>query len=249
MGLFDWFSYHGYEYRPEESYHKVEKMREVLKKYSDKVILRQGENGAPSKGYLGGALTNHPWTELTQAKWDLRRMLGDWGRGIETSVFSISDMRYAKGDAIKVVNVKGLLETDENNRVVKIKKAYYAVQNLAAVFDAFDVQTGAESIKFDAPFIVSAFGYTDRESGLPSYTIWISEAAPTNVNATLPLTAELVGGAKIVNPVWVDILSGGVYEIPAESLERVGGNLKVKNLPVYDSPIVVTDKRLVDFCK
>ena len=249
MGLFDWFSYHGYEYRPEESYHKVAKMREVLKKYSDKVILRQGENGAPSKGYLGGALTDHPWTELTQAKWDLRRMLGDWGRGIETSVFSISDMRYAKGDAIKIVNVKGLLETDENNRVVKIKKAYYAVQNLAAVFDAFDVQTGAESVKFDAPFIVSAFGYTDRESGLPSYTIWISEAAPTNVNATLPLTAELVGGAKIANPVWVDILSGGVYEIPAESLERVGGNLKVKNLPVYDSPIVVTDKRLVDFCK
>ena len=63
------------------------------------------------------------------------------------------------------------------------------------------------------------------------------------------MDVELVGGAKIANPVWVDILSGGVYEIPADSLERVGENLKVKNLPVYDSPIAVTDRSLTEFSK
>lgn len=62
LELFDWLSYHGYDFRPENSYVDVEKMAEILKKYSKKVQLRQGENGAPSKGFLGGALTKHPWT-------------------------------------------------------------------------------------------------------------------------------------------------------------------------------------------
>ena len=113
LDMFTWVSYHGYRYRPEDSYFEVDEMRSVLKKYSSKVILRQGENGAPSKGFFGGALSKYNWSELTQAKWDLRRMLGDWGRGIETCVFSISDMHYSKNDAIKVNNVKVLLQNDE----------------------------------------------------------------------------------------------------------------------------------------
>ena len=59
-------------------------------------------------------------------------MLGDHGRGIWTSCFTISDMHYAATDFIKMLNVKGLLETDEKHNVVKIKTAYYAVQNLVS---------------------------------------------------------------------------------------------------------------------
>ncbi len=249
LDMYDWISYHGYQFRPEDSYKNVDEMRAVLKKYSDKVILRQGENGAPSQGYLGGALTNHNWTELTQAKWDLRRMLGDWGRGIETSVFSISDMHYSPDDSIKIVNVKGLLGTDEKNRVVKIKMAYYAVQNLAAVFDILDRQTGSESVKVDGGLSHSAFGYVDEETKIPSATIWFDEVRPTNFNSTTPANVEIVGGGRIKNPVLVDILTGGVYEIPLADTEYADGSLKIKNLPLYDSPVIVTDKSLVDFKK
>ncbi len=248
MDIFDWVSYHGYEYRPENSYKDVEAMREVLKKYSDKVILRQGENGAPSKGFLGGALTKHNWTELTQGKWDLRRMLGDWGRGIDTSVFSISDMRYAATDAIKIINVKGLLETDENNKVVKIKIAFYAVQNLASIFDILDNRKGdfiaSDSYTKD---ILCAFAYEDNETKKPSFVMWFGDTIPSNMNATMPVDVKLKGGATIKEPVWVDILTGGVYKIPADDVSRDGDTLLVKNLPLYDSPIVVVDKSMVDF--
>ena len=247
LEIFTWITYHGYRYRPEDTYEFADEMREILKKYTTKVLLRQGENGAPSKGFLGGALTKHNWTELTQAKWDLRRMLGDWGRGIETSVFSISDMRYAKTDAIKVINVKGLLQTDENHNVVHIKMAYYAVQNLVATYDILDSQTGSFVVDGNYKGLIDAFGYVDNETKIPSYTLWFSDSIPTNMNATTPIDATFVGGAKIENPVWVDILTGGVYEIPPENISRVDKMLKIKNLPAYDSPVIITDKSLVDF--
>lgn len=251
---FKWITYHGYEYRPEVSYLNVDEMRATLAKYSKKVLLRQGENGAPSKGYMGGALAKHPWTEYTQAKWDLRRMLGDWGRGIETSVFSISDMNYfnnAQGfagvDQIKIKNVKGLLATDDKNRVIRIKMAYYAVQNLVAVYELLDNQTGKLVISQEYPEQIEAFGYTDTETGMPSFTLWFGDNIPSNNIATMPVDVEIKGGAKIKEPIWVDILSGKVCKIPESSISRSGDVLKIKGLALYDSPVLITDKSLVDF--
>ena len=251
---FKWITYHGYEYRPEVSYMSVDELRAILAKYSKKVLLRQGENGAPSKGYMGGALAKHPWTEYTQAKWDLRRMLGDWGRGIETSVFSISDMNYfnnAQGfagvDQIKIKNVKGLLGTDDKNRVIRIKMAYYAVQNLVAVYELLDNQTGKLVISKEYPEQIDAFGYTDKETGMPSFTLWFSDNIPSNNIVTMPVDVEIKGGAKIKEPVWVDILSGKVCKIPESSISRSGNVLKIKGLALYDSPVLITDKSLVDF--
>ncbi|MBE6411182.1 MAG: hypothetical protein E7036_01335 [Opitutales bacterium] len=256
LDKFTWLTYHGYEYRPEASYVNIDKMREILAKYSKKVLLRQGENGAPSKGYMGGALAHNPWTEYSQAKWDLRRMLGDWGRGIETSVFSISDMNYfnnAQGfagvDQIKIKNVKGLLGTDDKNRVIKIKMAYYAVQNLVSVFELLDNQQGKLVISKEYPEQIEAFGYIDNETRTPAFTIWFGDNTPSNLILTIPVDVELKGGAKIKEPVWVDILSGKVCEIPASAISRSGNTLKIKGLHLYDSPVLITDKSVVDFRK
>ncbi len=247
LDIFNWISYHGYEYRPERSYEDVEAMRDVLKKYSDKVILRQGENGAPSKGFMGGALKDHPWTELTQGKWDMRRMLGDWGRGIDTSVFSISDMRYDGNDAIKILNVKGLLATDENNKIIKIKKAYYILQNFASVFDLLDTRKGKIVVNEGYIETICAFAFTDSETKMPTFALWFGDNIPSNMNATNPIDVMLKSGGKIKNPVWVDILTGGVYKIPQADISRRGEVLYIKNLPLYDSPIIIVDKSLVDF--
>ncbi|MBE6411181.1 MAG: hypothetical protein E7036_01330 [Opitutales bacterium] len=247
---FKWICYHAYRYRPEDAYSMgVEECYKILRKYSNKPILRQGENGAPSKGGMGGALSDFPWTEFTQAKWDLRRMLGDWGRGIETSVFSISDMNYAQTDSIKIKNVKGLLGTDSKNRVVKIKMAYYAVQNLASVFNLLDKQTGKQVVSKEYPEQIDAFGYVDNESGMPSFTLWMCDTIPSSNYLTMPIDVELKGGAKLQNPVWVDILSGRVYEIPASKITRKGDVLKIKDFPLYDSPILVTEKGYIEFKK
>lgn len=126
--LFDWFIYHGYQSAPEASYENVEAQKEVVRRLAPYATLRQGENGAPSEMPQVFALKRKAWSEYSQAKWDLRRMLGDLGHGVPGSVFTICDFNH-KG---REINRKGLLRADEDHRVIAVKRAYYAVQNLVA---------------------------------------------------------------------------------------------------------------------
>ena len=126
--LFDWFVYHGYQSAPEASYENVEAQKEVVRRLAPHATLRQGENGAPSEMPQVFALRRKAWSEYSQAKWNLRRMLGDLGHGVPGSVFTICDFNH-KG---REINRKGLLRADEDHRVIAVKRAYYAVQNLVA---------------------------------------------------------------------------------------------------------------------
>ena len=58
------------------------------------ILLSQVENGAPSTYIPSFALSEYNCTEYTQAKYNMRRMLGDLGHDIETSVFTIIDIYY-----------------------------------------------------------------------------------------------------------------------------------------------------------
>ena len=116
VDLFETYIYHGYELAPEISYPKVAAKRAVLEKYSSKARLRQGENGCPSELIGKFALANTPWSELTQAKWDMRRMLGDLGHGYESSVYTMSDFRH-HGVSIHSPNNKGLVRAPPPRRL------------------------------------------------------------------------------------------------------------------------------------
>ena len=97
--LFDAFIYHGYEVAPETSYAKVERLREVVARLAPRAYLWQGENGAPSEMAYRFALSRVAWSETSQAKWDMRRMLGDLGHDIRSSVFTICDFNHkGRGD-------------------------------------------------------------------------------------------------------------------------------------------------------
>ena len=133
--LFDNFTYHDYVYNPDSHYGKVMKLRAVLDKYAPNIPLRQGENGCPSGGGSGrGALWDYDWSELTQAKWDTRRMLGDLGHDIETSVFGLIEMAYTNGP-INRLNYKGIIKSDSTKRAIRPKTAYYAIQHVTSIFD------------------------------------------------------------------------------------------------------------------
>ena len=81
------------------------------------------------------------------------------------------------------------------------------------------------------------------------FTIWQCDTIPTNVCFTTPIDVEIKGAGKFENPVWVDIFTGKVCEIPADKITRSGDVLKVKDFPIYDSPILVTDKSVLNFKK
>jgi len=239
-GLFKWIVYHGYTMNPDDNYIGQAKLDSVLRKYSDKLKLRQGENGAPSGYCPDFALKKYNWTEISQAKWDARRMLGDLGRDIESSVFSIIDMYYKNRDA---VNLKGLIQSDKTMKALRPKIAFYTVQNIASVFDnkverIRDFQTKAET-----KASISVFGYQNKASGKQLVTLWFDGNIPGNTFETQMVELTVENGS-FTNPVWVDLFSGRIYEIPA-SYWKQSGTCYTFTVPVYDSPVLVADKSLL----
>lgn len=237
LDLFDWVSYHGYSYRPEESYTNVVKFRNIIDNYRPEIKLRQGENGAPSQGFKGGALDKHNWTELSQAKWDLRRLAGDHAHGVESSVFSIIDMAYPKGvnKYVTTLNVKGLLQADPLKRVVRKKLAFGATQNYAALFHHFQEKQPANTASVNAKNVL-VNSYRDSEGKL-SIIYWDGSKNPANTNKVSNCT--LTVNAELDIPVVVDILTGNIYSIPAQNIKVANGKTIITKLPFYDSPMVV----------
>ena len=249
LDLIDWITFHLYRYRPEDIFLEVDRLQAVLDKYSDRIVLRQGETGAPSKGGAGGAaLADHSWTEVSQAKWDLRRMVGDKARGIPTTVFTISDLHYSSVDHIQNTNHKGLLETDEQHNVIRAKQAYSAVRNLSTVWDETDAINTRSSVEILSSRHHSLYCFTDSGSGLDSFVLWHDttlaggNGAPDSGSKFVYECAQ-VNNLNIKDPVALDLRTGLVYSLDVSSSE---GSLTLSHIPVYDSPVFVIDRSLLN---
>ena len=243
LDLFTWVSYHSYAFRPEQSYKGVASFGRQLAKYAPNLLLRQGENGAPSGFIPSFALANYYWTEYTQAKYDTRRLLGDLGRDIETSVFSIIDIYYDWREK-PVLNMKGLIQSDNTKAAIRPKVAYYAVQNLASIFDNRLELVPNAKLTTTATESISAFSYQQKAGKKQVVTLWLDGATPTNTFTTTPIDVTVEGGNFDV-PVWVDLLTGHVYELPKSSWSKAGTTYTFKMVPVYDSPVLIADKSIL----
>lgn len=240
IDLFYWYAYHGYEFNPDKSYGNVEKLKETLAKYTKKAKMRQGENGCPSEKASKFALSNHPWTEISQAKWDLRRMLGDLGHDVESSVFTICDFNHTGRE----INRKGLLHATADKKVDKIKLAYYAVQNTVAIFDNTLARVKDNTAVVECAVEVACFVYQNQATGQQLMTLWNGGGVPSDSFETVPARLT-VQQCTIKDPVWVDMVSGRIYEIPADRMVRDGNTVVFTDIPVYDSPVLVAEKSLV----
>jgi hypothetical protein len=240
VDLFHWFIYHGYEFNPDNSYQKVEELKATLAKFSTKAKMRQGENGCPSEVTTKFALSNHPWTEHSQAKWDLRRMLGDLGHDVESAVFTLCDFNHAGRE----INRKGLLHATANKKVDKIKLAYYAVQNCVAVFDdrLERVKQPTVGVMYDKS--TASFAYRNKETGQGLVVFWDNSGVPDDEFMTRPAQV-VVKGLAIQEPVWVDLVSGRVYGIPADHIVKAGVFTIFKDIPLYDAPVLIAEKELL----
>lgn len=243
LDLFTWVSYHSYAFRPEQSYIGVASFKRQLAKYAPNLLLRQGENGAPS-GYIPSfALDKYYWTEYTQAKYDMRRLLGDLGRDVETSVFSIIDIYYDWGkDA--VLNMKGLIQSDNTKAAIRPKVAYYAVQNVTSVFDnSLELIPGFKATT-TATESISLFGFQQKAGKTQLVAVWLDSKTPTNLFNTTPIDITIKDG-NFDTPVWVDLMTGHVYEIPKKQWRKTGSTYTFSGIPVYDSPVLIAEKSAI----
>lgn len=254
---FDAIAYHAYTKNPDVSYKWVNRLREICAKYAPGVPLRQAESGCPSECVPGFAIANQPLSENGQAKWNMRRMLGDWGRGIPCSILHISDMNYVT-DRYCVFNRKGLLRANQDHQVIQVKKAYYAVQNVASVFDGTVKPVLSERKFLSEDPTVSAFEFV-TDAGRPVLAYWEhgmvdaktreikEDTIPRDDFAWRPAYFEWQG-AKLKEPVLVDLFTGAVYAVPEKMQIVHSKGITFARLPLYDSPCLLTERAAV-LCK
>lgn len=251
--LFDYFIYHGYQIAPETSYPDVEEMKALLPKYAPKAKLWQCENGCPSEMPSRFALKFVPWTEISQAKWNLRRMLGDLGHDVKSSVFTVCDFNHRGRE----INRKGIIRANAEKKVIGLKKSWYAVRNTVGLFDA-RVKRVADRQITTVDHTLELYQYT-AANGSPMFVYWQSKVEPDNDPAaengkndfryqrpgdslaTRPAVLEWTGH-PLKDPVLIDLMSGRVYELPETIAIVHSCGTSFVNVPVYDSPCVITER-------
>ena len=263
--LLDIVIYHGYDYAPEETYPNVLEQKKVVAKYLPGAELMQGENGCPSEMTLKFALPHVQWSEYSQAKWNMRRMLGDLGHDVRGNVFTITDFNHTRRE----VNVKGLIRANANRETIGIKRSYYAVQNVFSVFDDTLVRVKEDLAVSTTDRTLQLFEYRKRD-GAPVFVFWRAasgmyeythETVFDHTTAAKPRKGPrwtrpgdsfetspavfTVTGEPLRDPVWVDLLTGAVHEIPAENRLAYAGGTVYRDVPVYDSPCLLTERRTV----
>ena len=252
LDLGSYFIYHPYCQRPEDCYGwQAEPLRKLVKSYSGKFDIMQGEVGCPAQLEFAHALANVEWTEYSQAKWDLRRALGDAVRSIPSSQFTMIDLQYTF-----MLQSFGLVRSNTLKQFVYRRPSWYAMRNVYALFDdetlpqrhlelkAFPVRTRADP-RETKPRDLACTLFT--RYGQPLRFYWFCEARPDNrlefdrVDLEIPETLS--------RPVWVDMITGRIFEIPGDRIKWRKDGMTLKDVPMWDSPVLIASRKSVPFVR
>ena len=246
--LFTSIAYHHYADNPDRGYALIESCKKIIAQHAPGLKMNEGEGGTQSEWCRTGALSGIHWSELTQAKYNLRRALGDLGHGDDTEVFHMCDIEYRTSNFHDGLVRYGLLKTAgqaKAYRIYKVKMSYYAVQNAVSVFNdalkCLDCRTTSTVSEPEKTFVCD---WVDRKTGTPLAVFWDRTGRPSDENVTRSVELRLKA-APFAHPVWVDVLTGDAYEIPADKVRKDGAET-VYTVPCYDSPAFVTDRGILD---
>ena len=255
LARYTWIIVHGYCYRPEDAQPGIDRIRALIAEFAPNLKIRQGEQGCPSEGIVSFALPYAPWSEISQAKWFMRRMLFDCGNGIQSHVYTMSDFVH-EGVYVNSINNKGLIRGNLDRETIGVKRSYYAVQNVVSVFDDTVNLSGRPAFtNFDWTIRFNEYAKPD---GRPVLAFWCDKepggrwfhdnppggGRPGDSFETRP-TVFFSTAKPMEHPVWVDLFSGRIYELPASDVQGSRSGTMYVNVPVYDSPCLLTERSVV----
>lgn len=238
LKLVDYWAYHPYLRNPDDCYPILEKFVALLKSYNPDYKICQGETGCPSQLEWTHALANYPWTEYSQVKWNLRRMAGDRVRDIPSSVFTIIDLRYTD-----MLQSFGLLRANLLHEVIYKRPSYYGVQHMVSFFDDEVKAIGELNYKSNSLRKLSVAEF--KKDGKPVLLVWYNDEIPSD-DLKWDMVNLTVKRINFIDPVYVEMITGKVYEINKSSLKNTVDSMSLTNLPVWDSPVMITERSLVN---
>ena len=223
----DYITFHAYWPIPEAIIPAIKQLRADVDKYSPSIGLLQGETGCPAQLEYGHALRNLEWTEYSQAKWDLRQSLTHWSLGVPYSFFTMVDLNYGW-----MLQSFGLVRMNGLKKPVYKRPKFYAVQHVTSFFTP-DVRP-TDEVKVKAEDGVYAFGI-EKDGAPVGVLFWKGGERPSSSLARSRSALE-VEGMQFVHPVYVDLLTGYVHELP-DGLSGV---------PLWDAPAAIVEKAFIE---
>ena len=262
----DAISFHRYHADEVNALQEIHALRALIDQYNPALQIIQGESGTQSDSRGMGALRGGAWNEEKQAKYTLRHRLIDLSSEVVfTSQFSALDMIEALngrvGDKASYLDYGyfGLLHADfdENGMACGTytpKKAYRAMQHLAALFPASVKPCTLPVIRksLDSPRVfgkdedsarIMMLGF-DNGHGAQALAYWkaadlMRETFEGTVSFLVPEEKREIG--------LIDLMTGQKYRLPETMLARDYYESKgyedpviLKNLPLTDSPLLLT---------
>ena len=266
LKLFHWIVMHDYSPNP-DAYYKIsaEAWAAYVRREAPHLRIWNGESGATSDPHFSAPISSLRWnSELTQSKWNARRLIGDLGHDFDSLVFTMYDPCYdfperycrhvpkywVRTRPDRFMKRMGLVKCNDRLEVTKVKSAYYTVQNVATLFDStiepskFSVRV----VKGEQAEGLVTYAFRQKETAIPLLAFWDASNHPTNDNAIRRTTLQL-GGVDFAEPVWIDMVTGAIYELPRRIYIPFGSprgkGAILENVPYYDAPAVVTERKLV----
>lgn len=256
----DAITFHEYTADETQVFERVRSLKALLRRYDPKITVIQGESGSQSRRDGEGALNGGAWTPRRQARQLLRHTVADLLCGVEfTSYFSALDMleglngKVGDKASYQDYGYFGVLgaEFDENGVATgeyQPKSSYYAMQNLASVFEGewelcdLPLMARVEDSKLTFAQTLKGKELTGggflRENGAYLYAYW----KPCDLMTTEyegVVTLEVSGMPEDFR--LIDPMDGSVYAVPEKNIEHVGEqSFLLHELPVRDYPLLLT---------
>jgi len=258
----DLISFHCYTPNELRRRDRAHKLRVLIDSYNPLIGLVQGETGAQSRSDGHGAMKGFSWTREKQIKALLLGLIEDLAEGVVfTSYFSTMDMIEAlKGrlaDKASYIDFGyfGVIgaEFDEDGRAsgeYKEKPSYYALQTLASLMRG-NAKSCALPWRFEAlpSRRVNGEDCTDPTVQVETFSLDDGSKALIYWNAVDVLTSTYEGtvslqvyGVSKDDVSLLDLKDGCVYSLPDTMAEAICGGVRLMNIPLTDSPLVLIFK-------
>ena len=232
--LFTHVSLHKYYENPDDCDYDFLTLRKIIHDFNPEIIVFQGESGCPSKLEWTHALKHLPFDEYIQAKTVLRRMCCDFVIGQACSIFTLTDLVYPD-----MQQSFGLLRTGLDFKVKYKKPSFYAVRNLVNLLPdnitPFNVDFTANTAR---EIKVTGLKDGDNVVGMMYY---FSDNAPVSSLDWSAVTLT-VKNLKIKDPVFVEPITGKVFNLNLYHYSPNSPDTKYTNIPIWDSPVMIMDK-------
>ncbi|MGN0190338.1 MAG: glycoside hydrolase [Candidatus Cryptobacteroides sp.] len=232
-GLFNFVTLHKYYENPDDCDYDFALLTSLVHEFDPAVKVVMGESGCPSKLEFAHALKHHDYDEKIQAKTDLRRMACDFSAERPCSIFTMVDLVYPN-----MQQSFGLLRTDLQGKVIYAKPSFYAVRNMVNLLPdtivpfspGWDANT-ARGLKFT--------GLKDSVSGKTVGVMFYFCDNPAQSALEWESVTFTLEDFKIDNPVFVEPITGAVFDLGVFHYSPNSPDTKYTNIPVWDSPVFI----------